>query len=631
MQYGDSWLTDGQVTKEGVLRLVNERRKFAEQEYQRFFQLTKGWYSIFRGIGAMAMNGRNNVVIPALFSQIMSDVVNKTQAIFQDSEVIQFIPNSDAETASAQKNTNLVNIQLAECDSYLKAVDFFMSAAVYGTGFARTSWKFDRRTKMYRVNVMGQEQVMPSVKTAFDGPNWEVVDILDLLPEPGKKRLADCNWIIHTYYIDLDDLLAMQTGEGLPMFSMDSIDELLSSPMGADARDAWRMRTNVYRTWTDYSNRSHITMSKPIRIDEYWGKVPSEFGINGDRNLVITIANERVVLRYEPNPFWDDELPFLAYTPMPDMHSLHGTGKAEIAAPLQAAINKLATIKLDSLEIFANPVFAVNENSELAQRGNIVMRPGLMLPVAGEDMGKAVLPISPDLRALQMTYEEIQALSGMQQQGVGIPNDVVQGMSGPDRETARGAMMRKDAAMGRLGGESTQAEYQFVIPLAQRMKYYDQQFLPLPKQIKLIGQDAIIDPESGVPLIGPNQSVGYGDINMEHKCRALGASRLINKQMMFQQLMTYQQMAAGNPVTLSITNWVNFTKLVAKSLNLSVTELLVPQAQIPQLNLQAFLAQTGGGGEGDPAGTTQGMGQLTGAGPQINSQVPNMGGASDSY
>lgn len=628
MRYGDTF-TDGQVTKEAILRLVLERRRSAEQELQRYFAATKMWYSIFRGIGPGMLTGRNNLAIPALFSQIMADVTNKTQAIFQDNEIVQFIPNNDWETGLARKNSNLVNIQLAEADSYLKAVDFFMSASVYGTGFARLSWKYEVRQKMYRVNVMGQEQILPSTKVAFDGPNWEVVDILDLLPEPGKKRLSDCSWVIHTYYVDLDDLLEMQSGEGLPMFSPEAVEELLDSPMGADARDAWKMRTNTYRTWTDYSNRSALLMSKPIRIDEYWGKVPSEFGINGDRNLVITVANERVVLRYEANPYWEDRLPFLCYTPMPDMHSLHGTGKAEIAAPLQAAMNKLGTIKLDSLEIFANPMLVVSDQSDLAQQGSVVARPGKILTARGEDMGKAIMPISPDLRALQLTYEEIAQLSNFQQQGIGIPNDVVQGIDPVARETARSAMMRRDGALGRLAGESTLAEHQFIIPLAQKFKADSEQFLSFPKQIKMIGQDAIMDPISGMPLIGGDDTVNYGDLSYEQKCRALGSSRLISKSQMAQQLMAYGQMAGANPVMAAVTNWVNFTKLIAKAMNLAPTELLIPDVQLPQINQMALMGMVGGGGA-EGSGGMQGMGQLTGTSMQNEEMTPNMGGTSDS-
>lgn len=629
MRYGDGF-TDGQVTKEAILRLVNERRALAENAYRNFFQKTKSWYNIFRGImsGKFAAH-RNDVVVPILYSQVMSDVANKAQAIFGDNEIIQFIPNHDRDVSSARKNSNLVNMQLADADSYVKGVDFFLSAAVYGTGIARTSWRHEKRTKLYRTNIMGQEQIIPHVKTVFDGPNWEVVDILDFLPEPGKRRLKDCNWVVHTYYVDLDDLLEMQSGGGTPTFSPDAVMELLDSPMGADARDAWKLRTDTYRNWTDYEQRGNVTFGKPVRIDEYWGKVPSEFAINGDRNLVITVANEKVILRYEPNPYWEDQLPFLIYTPMPDMHSLHGTGKAEVAEKLQATINRLANIKLDALELFANPGFFTSNGSGLDTQ-NLVMRPGKNFKVDAEDVGKAVVPISPDLRALQMTYQEIQQISGMQQQGLGISNDVIQGMSGPDRETARGFLSRKEAAMGRLAAESAQAEHMFIIPLAQKFKGDNAQFLDLPKQIQMIGPDAIMDPITGLPMQGGAETMTYDDFRAEYKCRAVGSSRLMSKSILAQQLTTFGQLAMANPALTAMVNWVNFARIISKALNLNPTELLIEQAQVPLINQVAM--QMGQSPEQMVGGMVQGqatMPQMAGMGETTNEPIPMLGGTSE--
>lgn len=581
---------------------------------------------MYRNTMAGGYSTRNSVALPILFSQIASDVANKCQAIFSENEIVQFIPNSDYEAPIARKTSSLVNLQLAESNSYTKAVDFFLSASVYGTGIARLKWKLERRKKNYRVNIMGQEKVFPSVKTCFDGPDWEVVDILDFLPEPGKRRLEDCSWVIHTYYIDLDDLLEMQSGDGEPMFSPEAVMELLDSDMGADSRDAWRVRTNTYRTWTDYQSRAHKTFGKPIRIDEYWGKVPSEFGINGDRNLVITVANERVVLRYESNPFWEDKIPFLIYTPMADMHSLHGTGKAEIATPLSAMMNHLTNIKLDALELFGSPAFFTRDDSELDAQ-NLVIRPGKNFKVRGERVQDAVMPISPDIRALQQLYPEIEQLSGFQQQGLGIPNDVVQGMQPADRETARGTMLRRDAAMGRIGQETVLAEHMFIVPLANWYKDADGQLLPLPKQIQLIGPDAVMDPITGMPTVTQNDMVQYPDLQYNHRCRALGASRLMNKGILAQQLMTYAQIAGSIMPMAMMINWVGFNKTLCRALNLNPVDLLV-QENIPLVNQLMLLGQGGGsgGGEGPPSGGMQGMGQLSDTPMGDEGLIPGMGG-----
>ena len=496
MLFGQGFFS-GELTEQNILEFVNNRRMKAEDLYRPFFARTKRWYNTTRGIiSGNSFSNRNDVSIPMLFSYIMSDVAAKSEALFGGSNIVEFIPTNSAEGPIARKNTKLVNLQLDDSKTYQKGVDFLMSASIYGTGIARLTWKHEERAKLYRTRVLDQEMVVKDMQVTFDGPDWNVVDILDFLPEPGKVRLEDCEWVVHTFYVDLDTLLEMQYTSGVPMFDPNSVQRLLEKPMTLEQRDAWKNRMTTYRTATDLNNRLAMPFSKPVRIDEYWGLVPKELAINGDRNLVITVANSSVVLRYEPNPFWNSRIPFLIYTPMPDMHALHGTGKAEIADKVQSTINRLANIKLDALEIFAAPMFGVNDQANIDGQ-TLIARPGKLIKVNGDDIGKALMPISPDVQALNMLYTEIQQLGMFQQQGVGIDNSAIQGMEGPSRETARGFFGRRDAAMSRLKSEANLAGRMFVAPLAQWCREADRQFLDLPKQVRMIGQDAVIDQATG--------------------------------------------------------------------------------------------------------------------------------------
>lgn len=624
MRYGDSY-TDGKIEEQDIVKFVNARKQQGIDAYGRYWRKTRSWYNVFRGIVTGNIGSwRNDVHIPILFGQIMAYVTQMCQHIFADREVIQFVAGDPSQAATAKKLSNLVNLQLEDSEAYLKAVDFFLSAGIYGTGFARTTWKLTSRPRLYRTRVLDQEMVVKDFHTTFDGPDFEVLDILDAIPEPGKTRLRDCDWFIHTYYIDLDNLLELQYEQNDPMFDPGAIKRLLEVPMGERQLDAWKLRTTTYRNATDFTARAQQSMAKPVLITEYWGKVPSEFAINGDRNVVITVANDKVVLRYEPNPFWHGRLPFLMYTPMPDMHALHGTGKCEIGEKIQATVNKLAAIKLDSLEIFGQPMFFVSNTSGLDTQ-QLISRPGKLFQVQGDKVSDAVMPVSPDVRVLQMLYTEIDQLSKFGQHGIGIPSDVVEGVDPADRETARGFLSRKESAMGRIGGEAVLAERMFIIPLVQDYAENNQQFLTLPKQIKMIGGDALIDPDSGLPIPQPPQQITLDDVSAQFSCRALGASRLMSKSILAQQLTTYMQVAASNPAMMALTNWVNFTRTYAKSMNLDPNELLIQQAQsggVPLLNQIA--AGSGGMGAGDMINAQMG---LQGTGPAGN--TPYLGGNTD--
>lgn len=624
MLYGDKY-NDGQLSEQDIIQYVNTRKRHGEEVYRRFWAKTKDWYGIFRGIVSGGVT-RNDVSIPILFSQIMSDVSNKTQSLLADRELVQLVSSNPQLDASARRASSIVNLQMEDADAYLKFIDLFLSGAIYGTGIWRTTWRLDEKPALFRTRILDQEIVVRDKKTVFDGPDFEVVDILDFIPQPGKTRWRDVDWVIHNYYIDLDNLLELQYSSDFPMFDQQSIQRLLQQPLAATQVDAWRQRMNVYRTMTDLEARASQNYSKPVLITEYWGKVPREFAIQGDRNVVITVANEKVVLRYEPNPFWHKRIPFGMYTPMPDMHSLHGTGKCEIGEKIQAAINKLANIKLDALEIFAHPMFFVSNNSGLDTQ-QLVSRPGKLLQVNGEKVGDTVFPVSPDVRALQMLWTEIQQLSGFEQMGTGIPSDVVQGIDAADRETARGFLSRKESAMGRLASEAAIAEQMVVVPLARDFHENNRQWLPLPKQIAMLGMNAVIDPDTGMPMPPQQETLSLDDLNQEYSIRPVGASKMMSKSVLAQQLSIYEQSAVANPARMMLTNWVNFNKIYARALGLSPMELMVQQTTqggIPMLNAIAAGGAGGGAGPGDMLNAS-----VLGGSP--GSSQPFLGNGTDNY
>jgi hypothetical protein len=87
---------------------------------------------------------------------------------------------------------------MKDCDSFRKAVDLFTSADLYGTGIARVGWKQEREMAQVRVrDANGSEQVVQSMMNRFDGPDWDVIDIMDALVQPGKRTIDEMDWFIH--------------------------------------------------------------------------------------------------------------------------------------------------------------------------------------------------------------------------------------------------------------------------------------------------------------------------------------------------------------------------------------------------------------------------------------------------
>lgn len=471
---------------------------------------------------------------------------------------------------------------MKDCESFRKAVDFYSSSDIYGTAIARIGWRTDERLENFRsmgfdAATGGRKLVSNTRKvTTFDGPDWDVVDILDFLPQPGKKRIQECDWVIHRYYMDLDQLDEL-AAQGI--YDPAAVRKLRTSGnMPTQIENDYLQRVNIYRSYSEYDARRQERYAKPVEVVEMWGRVPSEFAPDGLVHRVVTVANGNVLLRNRPNPFWHGQIPFVAYSPMPDPHYFHGPGKIEVAEKMQYAANRYANQKMDGLDLAVDQVWLVNSSLGIDTQ-NLYMRPGRVIKVDGAIGEDQIRPLSPDLRGIGAANEEISFLWNAIQQATGIIEDTVQGgQGGRDRQTAHEFAGRQENVMTRLMLEARLAEEGFVEPMANMFVSLNKQFLTIPKEVRILGTDATVNPVTGFPL--PQQAVtidDISDINHDYRARAVGSTQMMGRAMMQQQLIGLMQVISANPVGMQMVNWTAYFRQMFDAFQLrNVDELLNP-------------------------------------------------------
>lgn len=577
------------VSDERLVELVDSRRQHSLRYGHRFFTRLPQWYNIFRGVwqGRLAQF-RNNVSIPFIFSMLESDVARKVQTSLGGWPIVGFSGYAPEDQASAKKNEVLISAQMKDADSLVKGVDFFLQADLYGVAVARYGWKTLTRKNKVRV----REQVAPGFEinveheyeaTHFDGPNWDVIDPLDFWPQPGKKRIEDMNWVIHRYWQDLDDMKEDAQSE-YPYFDKAAVNLLEATPLGGMASDDYRSRQYTFRNQWDYEARSSERFAKPIEIWEMQGTVPDEMAPDGIRTRCIAIGNGRVVLKNRPLPYWDQQKCFISYSPMPDPHSFWAPGKVEVAEKLQHAANRIANQKLDALDLLIDPQIVVSSNANVNLQ-NLFSRAGKVILVDGPADESNIRALQMNMSGLQGAYQEIGSLWEFMQLGTGV-NDIVQGTSSGDRETARGFMGRQENVMTRLMLEARLAEEGFIEPLANAFRNLDRQFLTLPHEQKILGSIATVNPITGLPYPQRNQVIDFQDLMPQYRARAVGATQMIGKSNRQQGITTLLQMMSANPALLQMVNWANFAREMFQLFDFpNVDELLVNQ--VPMVNQQA--------------------------------------------
>jgi len=584
------------ATDARIIDLVMSRYKHSANYHQSFYEKAKRFYDLFRGVTSKRHQAwRNNIHVPFALSILESDVSRKVQSTFGAWPVVEFAGYAPEDAPSARRNTILISAQLKDCGSFNKAIDFFTSADIYGTAFARVGWTTKAELERYREpnEVLGGEEIKTREVITFDGPDWEVLDILDCFPQPGIKNIDDMAWFIIRYNLDLDEI---ERRAYLGVYDDSGVQALKRSPGSGEADRMIAERQGYYRSMQDYEARQGEKFAKPVEIIEYWGLVPNDFAKNEIINRVISVANGQVVLRNREFPFWIKKKPFFSYSPMQDPHYLFGIGKIEPIAKLNMTANKLASQKLDVLELFGSPAFITSAQAGLDKQ-NLFMQPGRLFASDAPDVSEShIRAISPDLRGVQNIYQEIEQLWRWAQQATGIVEDTVMGGRGQSRETATGFSGRQEGVVNRLMLEVMSAGEGFVEPLTNYMRALNRQFLSLPHTVKILGSSATTNPITGYPLPPEPVEINNADVNMDYRARAIGALHMLSRSARRQDILALTQIVQANPAFIQLVNWAAWLRETIEIFEMNPGELL--NAQQTQLGQQIAMQE----GEGGMAG-----------------------------
>jgi len=605
------------ASDERIIELVDTRRQESLRYNQSVFGKLQNYYDTYRGIWqGRTAQFRNNISIPFTFAMIQSDVARKVQTCFGQWPIVNFEGYSPDDIPRAKRNEVLISAQMKDAESVTKATDFFLQGAIGGTAIARYGWRnLTGKTRVRRLEQVAPGMSIPVVHEyqaeMFNGPVWNVVDRLDFWQQPGKARISDMAWVIHRYWADLDDLLEDAASPN-PYFDAGAVRRLKDAPFSGGASGEYQGRRVAYRNEIDYRARESERFARPVEIWEMHGTVPSEFSTDGIRHRCIAIGNGRVVLKNREGPMGNRQMPFLAYSSMPDPYSFDGIGKAEIAFGPQRTADRLSNQKLDALDLLIDPMFVASSGCNLNTQ-NLYSRAGKVMLVDGSAGEDNIRALTPDMRGLQAAYSEVGQLYEFMQLGTG-DSEILMGGAGGARETARGFMGRQENALNRLAMETTLAAEGFIEPLANAFRKMDQLWLPLPAQVKILGTLANVNPITGLPYGVETTTVDYDDLAPDYRARATAASQMAGKASRQQNLVALLQMMSSNPALLQVVNWANFARQAFDLFDFkNVNELLV--SQVPQVNQMA--AQTGQDPNQVASTLSQPMEQLT---PEVLSQ-----------
>lgn len=591
--------------------------RYSESHYSGIRAKWPRLYDLWRGSWSGRFHPhKNNVHIPLIFSSLWADAARKAAASLSTYPTVSFMGYGPDDMKTARKQEALCAAQMKDDNAFLKQVDAIVSAGLYGVAVMQVGWKFDKQERIIeqidRMPLSGKvvRHIRKGPVVMFDGPESILVDLLDFFPQPTVARIRDMKWVVRRYYLDLDDVRYLASIGTFDKAVLARI-EREGSIGGGQSEMIASVRRFQTRTGTDDETARFMDKySRPIEILELWGSVPSELSQDGVLKRVISVANRRFVLRNRPNPYNHGQLPFLAYSPTPDMHYFYAPGKAEVVEKLQIVGNRFLNQSLDAADLMIDPMWFYDRGAGLITR-NLYSRPGRFVGVNGNP-ANVIMPMQPYMQGLSVADNKISQIREYLQMGTGIVDDAVQGLGGDSRQTAREFIGRREAAGTRLMLESRIYEETMLEPMANMFAALSKQFLEPPVEVLILGDGSQIDPNTNMPIPASRETLSGYDLFPSYSARALGATMGLSKQMQQQNLLSLLQ-ALSSPLGQSLMgqiNAVNFFRGIFKTFEVqNINEIFQTN---PALNQLAMMAS---GGQG--IGAIPSSGQIINGGPSV--------------
>jgi hypothetical protein len=313
---------------------------------------------------------RSSVTIPIIFQIIETAVPKIINTIFASNEdFFECVPTDPAELERTNLVELLLGYQLAQADFFEKFMDFTKQLLMYGTSYFKIYWKVIRKWVVTReiirkpVSILGFKlrdavygQEKKEYKVVERRPEIDVLDILDVFPDPEARSERDSDGVILRSWINIDQLKELGAGKYPVYANVDSED---IKPDKASFTSSRHMRYAVRGTSSGNAVDSH-----QVELLEYWGY----YDLDGDgirEECYLVVANRKVLVKAIANPFDHQKRPLIRSVLFPVPMEWFGLGMIE---PVINNVHELWTIRrqrLDNINQILNRMWKANALADI--------------------------------------------------------------------------------------------------------------------------------------------------------------------------------------------------------------------------------------------------------------------------
>lgn len=318
-------------------------------------------------------------------------------------------------------------------------------------------------------------KMVPERFVAYDGPVATQVDLLDFWVNPEAKDLDQAQYVIHRSYRPMEEVLDL-VEQGIYVWP-DDLDK-------EDLFDTSEQEAHLDRLDSiDLGAGKNDPLRKKLELREY-----HVYDGPNSPGRIITVANDRAILRVGRNPFTHGQKPFVRFVDY-IQDEFWGMGEVEAIAPLQDLENAIVNQRVDNVRLAMDRGYIVN-SSQLKDVKQLRRRPGQVIEVIGDGMVPRDIVEPLDLGDVtSSSFAEAQATQAMIERTTGV-SGFQNGVESPTmNETATGAAIMSEAGASRFAMKTAINEIDALQRLAYHFGSLLQQFVPQERTLRVLGPD----------------------------------------------------------------------------------------------------------------------------------------------
>lgn len=475
-------------TEEELSKEINEQFLFAKRYLDNIHERMNQQEELYRSfIDPNNYPDGARVFDPRIFRVIET----VTPRMVANEPTGSFYPVEKGDVVTAQILNALMKYDWRRADMFPKLVNFVKSMLIFGTAFARTYWDFREieRHRMRPRKVNGKTIWSPEEKeivkhVAFDGPNFEVLNIYDCFPDPNATSIDNMRWFIYRTFTTLDELKNENEVRGNNYFkNLDElerkVDQKTKQNNSGDKPDYLQYREHR-RTMLSTEDLTGQDESNPeiVRLRRFTRGSWEDY-----------IPEYDVVIRETENPYFNNEMPIIHGVDYPYPGELYGMGEIEPVDRIQRAINAVLNQRLNNVQLTLNTMWKVKKDGGVDLH-TLVSKPGNIITTRELN---AVEPVNiPDVTGPTFV-QTMNYLTSALQNGTGI-TDYTIGIGGNNNvgnKTATGTRLIQQEANAQFKLKIQLFNHMVIKKVVNQWKDLRIQFTTEEQKLRIIGTDEI--------------------------------------------------------------------------------------------------------------------------------------------